>query len=113
MHHSQKAALLANQRSGCPTRLHSLTPPAPPPRCCLRGYAQVEDSGKVQRLRKQCPNCGPGTFMATHYDRVYCGKCGSTFVYEGKAPGAPPPPKPKAVVEEAAPVKGGGKKGKK
>ena len=43
---------------------------------------QVDDSGKVQRLRKQCPSCGPGTFMATHFDRVYCGKCSTTFLYE-------------------------------
>lgn len=33
--------------------------------------AQVDDSGKVQRLRKACPNCGPGIFMATHFNRVY------------------------------------------
>lgn len=44
--------------------------------------AQVDASGKVERLRKQCPQCGPGTFMATHFDRVYCGKCGTTFLYE-------------------------------
>ena len=43
---------------------------------------QVEDSGKVQRLRKQCPNCGPGTFMANHFDRVYCGKCTTTFLFD-------------------------------
>lgn len=41
----------------------------------------------MQRLRKQCPNCGPGTFMATHFDRVYCGKCASTFLYEAGAKG--------------------------
>merc|ERR1712226_856183 len=45
-------------------------------------FYKVDDSGKVQRLRKQCPNCGPGTFMATHFDRVYCGKCTTTFLYE-------------------------------
>ncbi|MEW5306680.1 MAG: hypothetical protein WDW36_009130 [Sanguina aurantia] len=45
-------------------------------------FYKVDDSGKVQRLRKQCPSCGPGTFMATHVDRVYCGKCSSTFVYD-------------------------------
>jgi ribosomal protein S27AE len=35
--------------------------------------SQVDDSGKVQRLRKVCPapTCGPGTFMATHFNRVY------------------------------------------
>ena len=85
----------------------------PPPQTHAPSPPQVDDSGKVQRLRKQCPQCGPGTFMATHYDRVYCGKCGTTFVYEGKAPGAPPPPKAKAAATEeaAAPAKGG--KGKK
>ena len=36
---------------------------------------QVDDSGKVQRLRKACPTCGPGIFMATHFNRVYW--CGS------------------------------------
>lgn len=54
-------------------------------------FYKVDDSGKVQRLRKQCPNCGPGTFMATHFDRVYCGKCTTTYLVEadkgGKAKG--------------------------
>ncbi|KAF2286681.1 hypothetical protein GH714_023537 [Hevea brasiliensis] len=46
-------------------------------------FYKVEDSGKVQRLRKECPNseCGAGTFMANHFDRHYCGKCGLTYVY--------------------------------
>lgn len=51
----------------------------------LRLFLQVEDSGKVQRLRKQCPNCGPGTFMANHFDRVYCGKCTTTFLFDKDA----------------------------
>ena len=40
--------------------------------CCCHGL-QVDDSGKVQRLRKQCPSeqCGEGIFMATHFNRVY------------------------------------------
>ncbi|CBI39115.3 unnamed protein product, partial [Vitis vinifera] len=31
-----------------------------------------------------CPNaeCGAGTFMANHFDRHYCGKCGLTYVYQ-------------------------------
>ncbi|XP_028770202.1 ubiquitin-40S ribosomal protein S27a [Neltuma alba] len=46
-------------------------------------FYKVEDTGKVQRLRKECPNeeCGAGTFMANHFDRHYCGKCGTTYVY--------------------------------
>uniref|UniRef100_A0A061SHH0 Small subunit ribosomal protein S27Ae n=1 Tax=Tetraselmis sp. GSL018 TaxID=582737 RepID=A0A061SHH0_9CHLO len=47
-------------------------------------FYKVDDSGKVQRLRKQCPEpqCGPGVFMATHFNRVYCGKCGVTYMYD-------------------------------
>jgi ubiquitin-small subunit ribosomal protein S27Ae len=48
---------------------------------------QVDDSGKVSRLRKQCPQCGPGIFMATHFDRVYCGKCSTTYLVEQEAKG--------------------------
>ena len=35
-------------------------------------------SGKVVRKKPVCPKCGPGVFMATHADRVSCGKCGYT-----------------------------------
>uniref|UniRef100_A0A803MLH3 Ubiquitin-like domain-containing protein n=1 Tax=Chenopodium quinoa TaxID=63459 RepID=A0A803MLH3_CHEQI len=47
-------------------------------------FYKVDDSAKVQRLRKECPNaeCGAGTFMANHFDRHYCGKCGLTYVYQ-------------------------------
>eukprot|EP00887_Chlorella_sp_A99_P003073 scaffold9.g3073.t1 len=45
-------------------------------------FYKVDDSGKVQRLRKVCPQCGPGIFMATAFNRVYCGKCHLTYVYE-------------------------------
>jgi len=34
--------------------------------------------GRVDRLRKFCPVCGPGVFMAKHKDRWSCGKCGYT-----------------------------------
>jgi ubiquitin-small subunit ribosomal protein S27Ae len=29
-------------------------------------YYNVDDTGKVSRTRKNCPQCGPGIFMATH-----------------------------------------------
>lgn len=43
-------------------------------------YHQVDENGKVQRLRKECTseNCGPGVFMAEMPNRFYCGKCTST-----------------------------------
>ena len=31
-------------------------------------------NGKVQRERKVSPECGPGVFMAKHWDRLYCGR---------------------------------------
>lgn len=40
-----------------------------------RGLYKVE-GGKLVRLRKACPKCGPGTFLAEHKDRVSCGNCG-------------------------------------
>jgi ubiquitin-small subunit ribosomal protein S27Ae len=27
------------------------------------------------KKKKHCPRCGPGTFLAEHKDRFYCGKC--------------------------------------
>lgn len=31
---------------------------------------------KLERLKRHCPKCGAGTFMAQHKDRVSCGTCG-------------------------------------
>jgi small subunit ribosomal protein S27Ae len=32
----------------------------------------------AERLRKECPRCGHGYFMAEHKDRLTCGHCGYT-----------------------------------
>ncbi|KAM7456091.1 hypothetical protein BLSTO_03157 [Blastocystis sp. subtype 1] len=42
-------------------------------------YYKVDESGKVTRLRRECPACGAGVFMAKHHDRNSCGRCGNTF----------------------------------
>uniref|UniRef100_K1QY10 40S ribosomal protein S27a n=1 Tax=Magallana gigas TaxID=29159 RepID=K1QY10_MAGGI len=41
----------------------------------------VDENGKITRLRRECPNeeCGAGVFMASHFDRQYCGKCCLTY----------------------------------
>ena len=46
-------------------------------------YYRVDDNGKIHRLRRECPaeECGAGIFMAAHFDRQHCGKCGLTYVY--------------------------------
>ena len=32
----------------------------------------------LSRLKKECPRCGKGYFMAEHKDRMSCGNCGYT-----------------------------------
>jgi len=36
------------------------------------------DGDKLTRLRKECPRCGRGYFMAQHGNRLTCGHCGYT-----------------------------------
>jgi small subunit ribosomal protein S27Ae len=36
---------------------------------------EVSSDG-IKKKNRQCPKCGPGTYMANHKDRMTCGKCG-------------------------------------
>jgi len=47
-------------------------------------YYKVDENNKITRLRRECTNtnCGAATFMAIHYDRYTCGRCGYTLVYQ-------------------------------
>jgi len=47
-------------------------------------YYEIKKDGTVTRLRKECKHqeCGPGVFMASHFLRQYCGKCGLTFIFQ-------------------------------
>jgi small subunit ribosomal protein S27Ae len=36
------------------------------------------EGDKIQRLKKECPRCGRGVFLAEHSDRFTCGKCNLT-----------------------------------
>jgi small subunit ribosomal protein S27Ae len=80
----------------------------------LKYYKVDQSSGKVTRLRKECPaECGAGTFMAMHFNRHYCGKCHLTYMLEN--PGRDPAldkkkEAPAAAAAAAAPAKGGKKK---
>ncbi|EGD83356.1 ubiquitin [Salpingoeca rosetta] len=49
-------------------------------------YYKVDGSGKVTRLLRECPSeeCGAGVFMAAHFDRQTCGKCGLTYRFDEK-----------------------------
>ena len=48
------------------------------------------EGDKIVRLRRNCPKCGDGVFLAEHKDRLSCGKCGYT---EFKGKSSPPPTK--------------------
>merc|ERR1711924_538659 len=53
-------------------------------------YYKVDGNGKITRLRRLCPDetqC-KGTFMASHFDRQYCGKCGLTYMFAAGEGGA-------------------------
>ncbi len=41
-------------------------------------YYKVEGD-KVVRLRQMCKVCPPGTFIAEHADRLYCGRCHTAY----------------------------------
>ena len=46
-------------------------------------YYKVDENGKISCLRWECPSdeCGAGVFMASHFDRHYCGKCCLTYCF--------------------------------
>jgi len=45
-------------------------------------FYNIDAGGHITPARKMCPTCGVGIFMAKHFDRLYCGKCGTTFKLE-------------------------------
>ena len=47
------------------------------PKKPIKVYIYFKVSGdKVERLKKHCPKCGEGVFLAHHKDRLTCGRCG-------------------------------------
>ncbi len=50
----------------------------------IDSYKFYKVSGdKAERLKKPCPRCGPGTWLAEHKGRLYCGRCHYT-IFEKK-----------------------------
>ena len=63
------------------------------------------EGNKINRVRRHCPKCGPGVFIADHKDRFSCGKCGYTEFKPGVKKEQPipqdkPAEKPKEQVKE-------------
>jgi ubiquitin-small subunit ribosomal protein S27Ae len=49
------------------------------PRANVQVWKLYKVSGdSLERLKKECPRCGKGYFMAEHEDRLSCGNCGYT-----------------------------------
>ena len=48
-------------------------------------YYKVEDD-KVVRLKQMCKVCPPGTFIAEHEDRLYCGRCHTVYTKVNDSP---------------------------
>jgi len=48
-----------------------------------------KSDNKLERLKKSCPRCGSGTYLAQHKDRLSCGKCGYTEFGNKSAEGQP------------------------
>jgi ubiquitin-small subunit ribosomal protein S27Ae len=49
------------------------------PRANVQVWKLYKVSGEsVERLKKECPRCGKGYFMAEHKNRLSCGNCGYT-----------------------------------
>jgi len=46
-------------------------------RVAVHKYYKIEGD-KLVRLRRFCPRCGEGVFLAEHKDRYSCGRCGYT-----------------------------------
>ena len=75
------------------------------------------DGEKVVRLRRMCEVCPPGTFLAEHDDRLYCGRCRTTYAKLADKAKAqtqkkkqPKAEKPKVEEAKEAPAKKGKKK---
>mmetsp|Transcript_28426 Transcript_28426/g.39960 ORF Transcript_28426/g.39960 Transcript_28426/m.39960 type:complete len:170 (-) Transcript_28426:85-594(-) len=47
-------------------------------------YYKVDDNHFITRLRRECEKCGAACFMALHFDRYSCGRCGYTLSYVEK-----------------------------
>jgi len=57
------------------------------------------EGDRIVRLRRNCPKCGDGVFLAEHKDRLSCGTCGYTE-FKGRKEKPAEKPEEKAVPKE-------------
>jgi small subunit ribosomal protein S27Ae len=77
----------------------------------ILSYYKV-DGDNVVRVRQQCKICPPGTYLADHEERLYCGRCHTGYQKTGDAKKKAKKEVKAAVVEVKEEVKKG-KKAKK
>ena len=44
----------------------------------LKQHKYYKAEGGLTRVKKSCPRCGTGTWLAEHKHRLYCGRCAYT-----------------------------------
>ena len=79
-------------------------------------YFNVDNTGKITKLKIECEKCPAGTYMADHPDRHTCGKCGNMFyklTKDGKRLPIPANKKPAVAAKAEAPAKAAAKGKKK
>ena len=79
-------------------------------------YFNVDNTGKITKLKIECEKCPAGTYMADHPDRHTCGKCGNMFyklTKDGKRLPIPVNKKPAVAAKAEAPAKAAAKGKKK
>ena len=71
-------------------------------------YLDVDNTGKITKLKLECEKCPAGTYMADHPDRHTCGRCGNMFyklTKDGKRMPIPKQNKPGAAAVGPADTK--------
>ena len=61
------------------------------------------DNDKATRLKKSCPRCGKGYFLAAHKNRLTCGNCSYTNFNSDKSVKQDEKPKEAKPADEAKP----------
>jgi len=60
------------------------------------------EGSSISRLKKMCPRCGAGNFLAEHANRFHCGRCKYT-IFKKQEPAAQPAAAPQAEAPPKTP----------
>ena len=55
------------------------------PQAAAKGAGKKSKARKPYKAGRACPKCGPGVRLATHANRLTCGRCGYTEYTQPRA----------------------------